>query len=279
LACSDSSTIDPIWAGADSTVLTLKGIAKRLKIFFTQGGNPYNPPVISVAMELDGKDVFTGSLATGEIKSTCDGIFFVDLPASYFSHAPRYYTVKWLYSSSSDSESVLAVSHLFVINTYVYNWLPRFRLQVDKSRKLVDSNFIGYTDAQLFYYLQGGLDEINMFPPTTMFLLDNWPSTYGQLLIDSGTVVAMISQKLYSVDTDVMTYSDQGFNYTLDHFARLNTVMAEVLANIKDNLSKLKWDFNQLGSVNVQVVPFYPLGVLLKTAPRGGLFRNLFASG
>jgi len=276
---------DGIWSeGSDSTVITLKNVPKRAKIFISKDGQPYDPGVVSLNVADDGGNtVYTASLLEGQVKREAIGVYYVDLPSVYppqnlFSSAPKRYMLQWSYGVDAGSEQFIAISWLWVLNHTVYQWFPRLRLQMDKAVKIADKSNIGYTDAELFYYLQGGMDEVNMFPPVTNFMLDNWPETFGQLLINSATVVGMVSQKLFAVDTDVMPYSDQGFQYTLDHFTRLNTVLAELLAHIQDQMTKFKWEFSQLGSVTVQVVPYFPMAVLLKTSPRGSLFRNLFVS-
>lgn len=274
---------DHIWSeGSDATVVTLQGIPKRMKIFFLQDNVPFNPGVISAEIrDAHGNPVYSGSLLTGEVKKEADGIFYLDSPTTtpnLTGTAPNKFMFVWQYSTSIGSEGFFAVSYLYVMSNYVYGWMPRFRLQIDKAVKLVDKEFIGFTNGELYYYLQGGVEEINTFPPVTNFTLDGYPSEYGQLLINSATVVGLISQKLYAVDTDVTAYADQGFSYTLDHFARLNTVMTELLAHIQDQMNRFKMEFSQIGSITVQVVPYYPMSVLLKTAPRGSIFRNLFVS-
>lgn len=272
----DSECAQP-FSGSETTAITIKSIPKRMKIFFLNGSTAFNPAVITVSVvDINDTVVYSGTLAGGQIIKEQDGSFYTSITSTLFDTAPAQYIFKWTYQATTVSEAMLAISHLFVLPVSIYNWLPRIRLQADKTMKVQNASFIGYTDAQLFYYLQSGLDEINMYPPTTSFGLDTFPSGYGQLLINAGTVYALYSQKLFSVDTDVVNFSDQGFSYTVDHFSRLNTVLTELLTQIKDTMSRFKMDFYSGGRISVQMVPSYPLGVVLNTAPTGSLFRNLF---
>lgn len=268
-----------IFAGTDSTAITMKGVSKRVKIFFTLANVPFNPEIINLLVQYGSNTSYSGSLGGGTVIKAEDGSYYADLPASLFLTAPRNYTLTWTYQATVDSELVSAVAYLFVLHLGTYSWFPRLRLQVDKSMKIVNNNFIGFTDAQLFYYLQGGLDEINFYPPVTSLQLGSFPATFGQLLVDSATVVALHSQGMFSIDTDAGIYSDQGFSYTVDHFSKLNTVLDGLLVGIRESLSRVKLQFYNGGSITVQVVPYYPLGIALSVSPSQSLFRNLFSSG
>lgn len=274
------SCADSIWSqGSNNTVLTLNSIPKRMKIFITKNRIPYDPGVLHVTViDESSTTVYSASLALGTLLRHSTGSYYIEMTPSLFNTAPKRYMLTWGYSETSTSEVYYAISHLYVVSPLTYKWIPRLKLQIDKAVKTNNYQFIGYTDAELYYFLQGGVDEINSFPPITGFIIDTYPESFGQLLINSATVVGLISQKLFAVDTDVMTYSDQGFSYNLDHFARYNSVMTELLAHIKDQMRKFKMEFSCIGSVNVQAVPFFPAAVMLKTSPRGSLFRNLFVA-
>ena len=275
--CDDNCS--KVFQGSEATSITLKGIPKRMYIFFTKNGQPFNPYAVNIYVEdRKGRTAYTGSYGTGEVKRETDGSYYVDLDAGFFGFAPQRYVFKWTYQKNVAAETVFAVSYLFVITTNIYSWFPRLRIQLDKSMKVQDRSFIGFLDSQLLYFLQGGLDNINMFPPMTSMFLEQWPQAFGQLLIDAATVVGLYSQKLFSVDTDVQTFSDQGFSYTVDHFSRLNTVLTELLTNVNATLTRFKWEYSGGPSVIVQSVPYFPMGILLSTAAPGSLFRNLFVA-
>jgi len=270
------------YTSPEGVVICLKGLNKRVKIFFVDGdGKPANPYSVYVKVIDESERVLLeGDLVSGIVKKESDGCYYVNLVDSDYnlsSYAPKFLTFTWLYKELEDSEELYAVSNVYVISNKVYNWFPRLRNEIDKSRKLLNAN-IGFSDGNLYFYLRGGLDEINTFPPVTSFILDNFPDRYGQLIIDSSTVVALFSQSLYAVDTDVPSYSDQGFSFSTDHFSRLQSVLNTLLSKIKDQLRIFKIEFSSIGSINVQVVPYYPLAVMLKTAPTGSIFRHFFVS-
>jgi hypothetical protein len=278
---------DNIYTNPDGVIVGTKAINKRLKIFFQNSDcDPYDPDDIKVLVE-DEKDneILNDDLASGLISKEDDGIYYIDaINTTYVpnydlvANAPKRFSLKWQYQDVAAGEWFLALSYLHVLTNRTFGWFPRLRNEIDKAFKLIGDARIGYTEGNLMFYLQGGLDEINKFPPVTSFTFANYPDRYGQLLIDSAAVVAITSQALFAVDTDVGTFSDQGFSFTLDHFSKLNTMMTALLNKIKEELRMLKMEFSGLGSVTVQMTPHYPFYVFLRTAPSGSLFRNFFVS-
>jgi len=277
-----------LYTNPEGVIVTLKGISKRLKIFFEDSNNdPYDPNDIKLTVQ-DEKDniIVQDDLASGLIEKESVGVFYIDAVNSTYVpnydlvvNAPKHYTLQWQWQDVSAGEWFLILSYLSVLRNSTFGWFPRLKNELDKAFKLVGDARIGYTDANLMYYLQGGLDEINTFPPVTGFTLDNYPKTYGQLLIDSATVVGITSQAMFAIDTDVGAFSDQGFSFTLDHFSKLNSMMTSLLAKIKDQLRMFKMEFTSIGGVQVQMVPSFPFYTFLRTAPAGSLFRNFFVSG
>ena len=282
----DSSNL---YSNPEGVLIGMKGVDKRLKIFFEQGNAAYDPYSVSVVIENSDETVIVSSTYDAEgslIKKESTGVYYINA----VNTDPTYtlydltltplteYILKWTYLDLENGETQLAMSYLYVLNGQIYSWFPRLRNLVDKAFKMVGCARIGYTDGNLFYYLQGGLDEINKFPPMTSFSLISYPSRYGQLLMDSASVVALTSQALFSVDTDVPSFNDQGFSLSTDHFSRLNTMMTSLATRIEGELKRFKMEFCGIGSVQVQMVPYFPLAVMMKTAPRGSLFRNLFVA-
>lgn len=272
------------YSSPEGVLVALRYTQKRIKIFFvdTTVEPPvyYDPDSLSLKVLDNDTEVLSGDYPT-LISKEADGIYYIDAIGGTYdltANAPKNFMFIWTYTNTAGGEVFTAVSNLYTIRQRTYDWFHMLRSQIDKSEKLY-KDFIGYQDGNILMYLQGGLSEINLFPPVTGFTLVNYPETYSQLLVNSATVVALTSQKLFAVDTDVLAYSDQGFSYQQDHFSRLNTVLTELLALVRDDLSRLKMEFTQLGSITVQVVPYYPLAVLLKTSAPGTLFRNLFVGG
>lgn len=276
-----------LYTNPDGVLVTLKDVDRRLKIFFedTVPSDPYSLRIIVT----DENDVLVVQGDTNNIVQKEDtGIFYIDTKGinpdpqkngegyDLVALASKMFNLKWFWRERDGGEEFFIQSFLYVVSSKTYDWFPRLRNQIDKALKLVACARIGYTDANLLYYLQGGVDEINNFPPVTNFLIETWPNQFGQLLIDSATIVALTSQSLFAVDTDILNFSDQGFAFTSDHFTRLNSVIGVLASRVESALKLFKIEFASVGSIMVQVVPYYPLSVMLKTSPRGALFRNLF---
>lgn len=277
-----------LYSSPEGVQIGVKNAQRRLKIFFEDDNVAYDPDTLRVQVEDFVKDsmIIEGSLAGGLVQKEADGIFYIDtegtLPSEYdlVATTPKDYALQWFYTDPGGTgEEFLAVSWFSVINKYALQWFPRLRNEIDKAYKTVGCGRVGYLDSNLYYYLIGGIQEINKYPPVTNFTLQNWPREYGQLLVDSAAIVALTSQALFSIDTDTMSFSDQGFSFTTDHFSRIQSLLNSLSAKVEKELQKLKQEFTQIGSVQVQLVPYYPLGVMLKTSPRGNLFRNIFVSG
>jgi len=274
-----------LYTNPDGVLTTLKGIQKRLKIFFEQSQIAYDPEAINVLVEDENeKEIVSGSYDDDFVQKESDGVFYIPssgiVPVEYdlVAKAPKMYNIKWTWSDGEGSETLFALELLHVLSKITYDYFPRLRNQIDKAFKLTTCGRVGYTEANLYYYLQGGIDEINKFPPVTNFTLETFPKVYGQLLIDSATIVSLVSQSLFSVDTDSLAFSDQGFSFTTDHFSRLQSMLTMMITQVGNQLKMLKMEYSQIAGVVLQIVPNYPFATVLKTSPRGALFRNLFAT-
>lgn len=282
-----------LYSNPEGSIVGIKNVPKRLKIFFENDlHQAYDPYSLQVTVEdaaenviVSGSYVATPPPPPGLILKEALGTFYLPTESAVVpiynlvAAAPVQYIMKWLWQDSAGAEQQFAMSTFNTLTTAIYSQFPRLRNQIDKAFKVMGCARVGYTDANLMYYLQGGLDEINAFPPVTGFSLASFPAVYGQLLINSATIVALISQSLFAVDTDTLSFSDQGFSFTSDHFARLQSMYSSLLAQTKEQLKILKFEYSGIAGVVLQIVPSYPFNVVLKTSPRGALFRNLFASG
>lgn len=276
-----------LYTNPDGVLVTLRSVEKRLKIFFENANVAYDPEVIEVIVEDDRENVIVegGYDDGGLVKKEADGIFYIDssgmieqVEYDLAAKAPKMFNLKWFWEDTTGAERLFILSMLHVMSKTAYDYFPRMRNQIDKAFKLTTCGRIGYTESNLYYYLQGGIDEINKFPPVTNFTLENFPKVYGQLLIDASTLVALVSQSLFSVDTDSLSFSDQGFSFTTDHFTRLQSMLTLMITQVGNQLKMLKMEYAGIAGVVMQIMPNYPYNVVLKTAPRGALFRNLFAT-
>ena len=204
----------------------------------------------------------------------------VNIPNQTETNKIRDLFFVWRMVGATGTEPVVMLQVVKVLDPRTLAFLSPFRLQIDKAVKIVDSSqniFLGYTDAQLVQYLEGGLNLINVYQPNTNMTLENFPSTHLQLLVDVATLVALQSQELFAVDTDI-DYSDQGYTFRVGHVQPLAAFMSQLTQRI-DRLTPLfKLNFATMGSLHVEAGPSFRMLQLLQASPSGILFRGLLSS-
>lgn len=265
----------------EGVVVVLEGFDKTVFLFFEDEEQRigFDPAEISVSLRDEkGSELFFGSYAGGEIVRRGLGEYFVVLPFSRLGRG--VYRLLWRWKEKVDDvyyEDFVSVA--YVVGVKVWEWMVRLKNQIDKAKKRIGSEMIGYTDANLYLYLKGGLDEINSVPPVTSFTLENFPENYGQLLINSATIVALYSQILFAIDTDVPTYSDQGQSFPVEHASKLQSYLSSLISKVGTDLRNLKLEFSEIGAVLITLPTGYVFWQVIKSAPTGSIFKNLFVSG
>jgi hypothetical protein len=150
-----------------------------------------------------------------------------------------------------------------------FKYAAYLRNQIDKSRKsIVDyiesmereseaplKFFYGYDDKHLIFYLERGVQLINMVPPYTGLTVDTFPfQQFGSLLIDAATIAALESAGIFAIDTDV-DYSLGGNSFVISHFEKLNSMLSNVTERFQANVTKLKNIYLTKGLVLYQFSP------------------------
>ena len=192
------------------------------------------------------------------------------------------YLFKWRVTQDTGLETESRIQVVTVVTASVYKLIDCFRLQIDKSRKLVDLDpmdplTLGYTDEDLLKFLNGGLTLINAAQPYPTFSsLDSFPGLFSQILIDAGLLVGIMTQQLYAIDTDIPNYSDQGNAFVLDHFPRLAAYCGQLRDDLKTRIPDMKRHLITTGSVKIEAAANFRLAQLIQAAPNGALFRNFF---
>ena len=157
-----------------------------------------------------------------------------------------------------------------------FAYAATLRVQVDKARKSISDDiqnmdkptgepavqfFYGYDDKHLIYYLERGVQIINMTPPYTYFNLDTYPfGIAGSLLIDGAVIAALESQGIFAIDTD-FNYSLGGNSLVIDHFTKLSSMIASTLSRFTTMVVKFKQQYRSKGTVLFQLGPYGPMGV------------------
>jgi len=247
----------------------------RVKIFFkdtiTGGG------VTPVSVTLGIFDHTGAQLPSQVVMVESPGVYYVDFVVSSYVSFTRFDFV-WQYQLDSNSGIETKVESLYVIPQQIYSlYFSKIRSQVDKALKLRTPDMVGYADGAILLGLIGGLSEINLFPPLTNIVLEQWPPTMSQLLINSATIVMLYSQYLFSVDTD-QSYNDQGFSLNVDHGQKISSFLSTLVAQVEKDLGRFKMNYFTASRVQVQLLPYYPLTLLLNAATPGSIFREIFTA-
>ena len=153
-----------------------------------------------------------------------------------------------------------------------FAYASQLRLQVDKARKSVkdeianmdrsSSNFnpaiqffFGYDDKHMLFYLERGVQYLNVIPPYTGMTVDTFPfSQYGSILIDAATIAALESQGIFAIDTDY-SYSLGGNSLVIDHFTKLSSMVSSILGRFSKTAISWKQQYRSQGLVIFQWMP------------------------
>jgi len=245
----------------------------------------YNPDTIEFAQfnQFD-QAIRQGSLLAGDVKKKADGEYFIETrPPTTVpvfkgdTYSNGLQTVLWGARREADGEEEQAYQYLLVYPLAVARLFPRLRSQIDKAQKDTGST-VGYTNSNLALYLQGGLEQINGFQPLTQLTFQTFPiPAFGQLLIDAATLVAMYSQGVFAIDTD-MSYSDQGFSFVIDHWSKISGFIGMLNSRLETRLHAFKLAYASMGSLHAEMGPNFRLTQLLTAAPSGSLFRGIFST-
>lgn len=208
---------------------------------------------------------------TTNVENGATGVFYFNWSVQPFA------------TTTPTAEPINVVQTVIVITPKTSALLQQFRQQVDKSGKMIIQDpvnplYLGYTEAQLLSYLAGGLSQINeMQPGVTWDRIDNFPDIHGQLLIDSAMIVAIRSQELFAIDTDIPNYSDSSNVFVIQHQPQLSAFLAALWQHFEIRVHQMKLQYVMTGSLYLQAGPSFRLATLMNAAPSGALFRNLFA--
>ena len=185
----------------------------------------------------------------------------------------------WHIRQTEDAEDFYRTQLVEVVSPRTLSLLPKFRLQIDKSLKVLlpeEWCTLGYSDAQLVVYLQMGLARINAAQPYVGWAnIDAFPlDGYFEILIRSAMLSAIDSQSIFAIDTDVPSYSDQGHSFVLTHFTPLKAMRDSLAAELERDIRAFKLHFVQSGSIGAEFRIGWAFYQTLISSPPGALFRN-----
>lgn len=151
-----------------------------------------------------------------------------------------------------------------------FAYAAQLRSIVDKARKATGDQiinmdrtdnqpsldfFYGYQSKQLIYYLERGLQYLNIIPPYTALSIDIFPFTaYGSILLDAATIAALEAQGIFAIDSD-FSYSLGGNSLVIDHYSKLSGMVSQILGRFQKTAISWKQQFRSKGLVMYQFMP------------------------
>lgn len=184
----------------------------------------------------------------------------------------------WTVTAAKGLGSANVIQVVKVASAHAFSILPYFRTEIDKALKSVnqDAARTGYTDAQLMGYLALAVTEINAYQPITNMSLESFPTRdFMMILIWTATIIALISQGLFAIDTDI-DYSDRGASFRMEHASKLQGYINMITSRLQAQMTQFKLQFAPIGVVKYEAGANYRLAQVLQASPEGSLFRGLF---
>lgn len=193
------------------------------------------------------------------------------------------YLANWTVRTDSTAEEMTSTQVLEIVSSRVLSLLPRLRLQLDRSLKVVDLEnycFLGYTQAMLVLFLRSGLEYINSFQPYIGFSnLDAFPlEQYAEILIKAATYVAIESQMIFAVDSDIAQYSAATHSFSVNHFQPLAAYLSQLQADLNVRVPNFKRHFVNSGTAKAEYRVDRAFASLLSASPYGSTFRGLWTA-
>lgn len=217
------------------------------------------------------------------IKHTSLGKYYLQLGDTASETATSgTYVANWTVRESASTETVYQTQVIEVVTPRVLSLIPRLRYAVDRSLKpVVPENgcFLGYQDSQLVMCLRSGLDMINQYQPTISWAnLDSFPiESFAEILLRSATHVALESQMIFAIDSDITAFSTASHSFTINHFQPLSAYLAQLRASLDVAVPRFKLIFVNSGTALIEARPDMAFAALLNAAPYGGLYRGMYA--
>jgi hypothetical protein len=266
----------PGFQNPEQTTVVLQNNEKRIKATFVDSnGVYYDPAELNLIIYNPSQTALVTETypAGSNIQRDSSGNYYVDFTQT---STEGEYTLQWSWRDLSGGEMFYSTQYLYVVNLHIVNLFPNLKNQIDKAQK--DLGIFGYTDANLYFYLKGGLSEINRVPPGTALTFYTFPmNTYSQLLIDIATFISLQSQGMCAIDTD-SNYSMQGNSFVIDHWSKISAFMAFLHTRINEQLKQFKLLYLPGMSVGIERGPGFRSTQLWQASPGGTNFGNVLGT-
>jgi hypothetical protein len=128
------------------------------------------------------------------------------------------------------------------------NMSPREQRMVLQLRDAL-SRFITnrLADEEIRQYLEQGLQNLNVYSPTTGFDMFNLPQSLEPLVI-LGAMIMGVAQNMLGIGFTDISYSDQGFSLTASRMDKMSATFDKVLSAYNNLLAIAKLDYAEGGT-------------------------------
>lgn len=217
------------------------------------------------------------------IKKMGDGRYGVHWGADGETDRTGTYLFNWAVRETDGAEENYRTQVIEIVDPSVLSLLPRLRLQLDKSIKVINPEEycnLGYSDAQLMMFLKSGLERIAAAQPYPAWLdMSKFPvNVAGELLISCAVISALESQYLFAVDTDVPSFSDQGHAFTITHATQIQSLYTSMVSTVTPRIREFKLRYVGLGSICAEFRAGWGFYQMVAASPPGSLFRGHFSN-
>ena len=193
------------------------------------------------------------------------------------------YAFVWHVRKDETDEDNYGVQLVNIVSPKVLSLLPKFRLLIDKSLKVIvpeEYCNLGYTDAMLITFLEAGLQRINAAQPYVSWgSLEQFPiSQYSEILLSSALLFGLQSQALFAIDTDIPQFSSDGHSFALSHFQQINMRLQSLEQDLARRIREFKMHFVGAGVLGAEFRIGWGWYQMIASSPPGSLFRNTFTN-
>jgi len=264
-----------------NTHLVIVGQTKRMKVNFQNINNvDYDPNTISLTVYKPNNDVFfteTYSGAGPNIIKASTGNYYVDFVGD--TNNTGDFQFIWSWKDTVGGEQYTGVQSITTLPIQVLTIVPNLRNQLDKASLAINTIF-GYGEENLYFYIRGAISRINIAPPNTSFTLQNFPYDVNrQMVVDIATFVALESQGLVSISTDVPAYSLQGNSLGIDHWGRISAYLSMLEKRADMELGNFKLnELQRIGGVKVEFGAGFRQSSIFSASPSGTSFGNMLGT-
>jgi len=185
----------------------------------------------------------------------------------------------WHVREDLESEDYYRTQVVEVVSPKVLALLPIFRLQLDKSIKVLNpENYctLGYSDSQLVTYLQLGLSYISGRQPYVAWQsLDQFPLDRGlSILMKSALCEGLLSQLIFSIDCDTPAFNVEGHSFVLTHAPIIKSLRDSLTNELDKTVREFKLHYVTSGSIGYEFRLGWAFYNTVMAAPPGTTFRN-----